>query len=399
MISLATVATIVVLLGVAALFARVAAEAGLPPAAAVTIVGIAAGGILPHALTVELRPQVLAVFLPALIFEAAWDIDARVLRRVIPAIVVLAIVGTLVTTVVIGSAASYTGLPVRSALVLGAILAATDPVAVLALFRRLPIPRELFTIVAGESIGNDGVAAALLATLVPLSTVGSLQGAAGWVLLHILVICAGGIVVGVSVALIGNVLLRRLRSAWSHVVVTLGVAYGAYALASVAGTSGIFASAAAGVALPAFSLRERDAETVERFWDRAALAANAIVFLLMGLSLRIERILGEPLLLSAVIAGALVSRAAFTYLLTPLPVGRAMRSGWRLTIALAGVRGGLSVALVLGLPAAFPARPAIVDAVFAVVFLTVVVQGWLLEPVLRRLNLDLASRAVAQPNG
>jgi CPA1 family monovalent cation:H+ antiporter len=392
MISLGTLATIVILLGVAALFARLAAEAGLPPAGAIMLVGISAGGILPHALTIELRPGVLAVFLPALIFEAAWDIDARVLRRVAGAIAVLALPGTLLTAMAIAAAATVGGLQAGPAFVLGAILSATDPVAVLALFRRLRIPPELFTIVEGESIANDGVAAVLVIALVPLAATWWSTAGAGAVFLRMLMMSIGGIAAGVGVALAATPVLRATRFSFLRIVVTLGVAYGAYALAAFFGASGILASAAAGVALPAIALGD-GARDVERFWDRVAIAANALVFLLTGLSLRLERIFHEPLLLAAIVLAVVASRAFLAFVLVPLKVPAAARAGWRGAIALAGVRGGLSLALALGLPADFPGRASILDAVFAVVFLTVVVQGWILEPVLRRLILEERPRA------
>ena len=332
------------------------------------------------------------MFLPALIFEAAWDIDARVLRRVAGAIAVLALPGTLLTAMAIAAAATVGGLQAGPAFVLGAILSATDPVAVLALFRRLRIPPELFTIVEGESIANDGVAAVLVIALVPLAATWWSTAGAGAVFLRMLMMSIGGIAAGVGVALAATPVLRATRFSFLRIVVTLGVAYGAYALAAFFGASGILASAAAGVALPAIALGD-GARDVERFWDRVAIAANALVFLLTGLSLRLERIFHEPLLLAAIVLAVVASRAFLAFVLVPLKVPAAARAGWRGAIALAGVRGGLSLALALGLPADFPGRASILDAVFAVVFLTVVVQGWILEPVLRRLILEERPRA------
>jgi len=117
------------------------------------------------------------------------------------------------------------------------------------------------------------------------------------------------------------------------------------------------------------------------------------VFLLVGLSLQFERIFHEPLLLVATLGGVVLARAALAYVLLPsagVPLGA---RGWRHAIALGGVRGGLSLALALGLPGDFPMRPQVIDAVFAVVFITIVIQGWLLAPLVRRLDL----RDIAEP--
>jgi CPA1 family monovalent cation:H+ antiporter len=243
----------------------------------------------------------------------------------------------------------------------------------------------LFTIVAGESIANDGVAAVLVSVLVPLARGGavpSLWGALGTMAYAAL----GGTAIGIAFALSVTPLLRRERRDWERIVTTLVVAYGSYAAASLLGMSGIFASAAAGVALPSLALAKRDATVVEHFWDRTAEFANGLVFLLVGLNLRVDRIAHEPGLVVAVLVAVLVSRALLAYGLVPFVA--ALRSRSHAAIALAGVRGGLSLALALGLPADVVDRPLVIDAVFAVVFATLIVQGSTIAPLLRRLRLS-----------
>ena len=382
---LSTIGVVLVLLAVAFLFAQVAHHAGIPPAAAIVMVGIAAGGMLPDDLQITLTPATLALFLPALIFEAAWDLDAASVRRAGRTILILAVPGVFVSAAVIAAAgATAGGLTLASACALGAILSATDPVAVIALFRRLNVPPELLAIVEGESIANDGVAAVLVGLALLLAA-----GNAAPVRLAAVAAYAtfGGIVIGGAAAALGAPVLRRFRSAGVGIVVTLAVAYGAYGLATLAGASGIFASAAAGVALPRLGLDKSEVRAIERFWDATAFIANAIVFLLVGLNLRLGRIFAEPWLFVAVVVAVVASRALLAYVLVPLGRKGGAERGWSHAIALAGLRGGLSLALALGLPRGFPNRPQILDAVFAVVFLTLVVQGWLLAPLLRRIPL------------
>jgi CPA1 family monovalent cation:H+ antiporter len=276
-------------------------------------------------------------------------------------------------------------MPLAAAFVLGAILSATDPVAVLALFRNLNVPENLLAIVEGESIANDGVAAVLVQVSIPLAAgIAASPVALAW---HALYATGAGIAIGLATAWLGAPLLRSFRTLAIGIVVTLAVAYGAYALATLAGASGIFASAAAGVALPRLALDKGEVRAIERFWDNTAFGANAIVFLLVGLNLRLARIFAEPLLLGAVLVAVVGSRAVLAYVLVPLGRRGGVAQGWRHAIALAGLRGGLSLALALGLPRTFPNRAQIIDAVFAVVFLTLVVQGWTLAPLLRRIPL------------
>ena len=375
------------LLAAAFLFARIARHAGFPPAAAIVLVGIAAGGMLPGDFRVELRPATLGLFLPALIFEAAWNVDAASLRRTAAAIFVLAVPGVLVTSAIIacGAVVGF-GLALPAALALGAILSATDPVAVLALFRALSVPTDLLTLVEGESIANDGVAAVLSQALVASAAAGSTI-AAGSIAAACATTCAIGIACGLVAAAFGAPLLRRFQAPWIGIATTLAVAYGSYALASFSGGSGILASAVAGIALPEITIDRAEARAIDRFWDGTAWLANGIVFLLVGLSLRLDRVFGEPKLFAAVVVAVVVSRALLAYVIVPLGGASGTRSGWRHAIALAGIRGGLSLALALGLPASFPERAKVIDAVFAVVFLTLVVQGWTLAPLLRRLDL------------
>ncbi|MBD5654874.1 MAG: cation:proton antiporter, partial [Candidatus Eremiobacteraeota bacterium] len=322
------------------------------------------------------------------------DLDAAALRRAARAIAVLAVPGVAFTALAIAAGGVLGGLVVPAALVLGAVLCATDPVAVLALFRKLDVPVDLLTIVEGESIANDGVAVVLLQVVMSATGGAARTPVMLWPILgHAAYSSVAGIVVGIAFATLARPLLRRGQRSLVGIVTTLFVAYGAYAAASFLGASGIFASASAGVALPALSLERSEQLAVDRFWERTALIANGLVFLLLGLSLQLDRVFHEPLLLAATAGAVVLSRAVLAYIFVPFAGVRVTGRGWRHAIALAGVRGGLSLALVLGLPQEFPDRPAIIDAVFAVVFGTIVLQGWTLAPVLRRIGL----RAPAPP--
>jgi len=373
------------LLGCAYVFARVAAHAGIPPAVALTLVGIAAGGMLPQAREIHLTPVTLGLFLPALIFESAWDMDAAALRRVAGTVFMLAVPGTLLTMGIVAAAAGGTGaLGWSAALTLGAILAATDPIAVLALFRRMHLPADLIAIVEGESIGNDAVALVLVQLIVPFALGAAVANGVARSLAAFLYMTLAGIGVGLVLAYVAAALLRARSSPALIVAVTVVAAYAGYAAATALGASGILAVAATGIALRArVSVPFSVDATVDRFWDLAALLANAIVFLLVGLTLDLERIFHEPLLFAAALAGTLAARVVLAYGFVRFPAGSATK-GWRRAIALAGLRGGLSVAMALGLPQNFPARAEVIDAVFAVVFVTLVVQGWAIAPLLRR---------------
>lgn len=383
--SLTSVLLVAGLLVAAYLFARVAAHSGVPAPVAVTLVGVAAGGMLPQAREIHFGPVLLGVFLPALIFESAWDMDAAALRRVAANVLRLAVPGTVITMAVVALAASGAGaIGWSAALTLGAILAATDPIAVLALFRKLNLPPDLLAIVEGESIGNDAIALVLVQLIVPFALGASATGAIGLAAGQFVYMTLAGTGTGIALAYVAGAVLGRGPSAALVLPVTVLLAYGSYAAATALDASGILAVAAAGIVLRSrVRVRTETDAAVDRFWDLAALLANSVVFLLVGFTLNLERIFHEPLLVVAALAGALAARVILAFGLVRFP-GGAARIGWRRAIGLAGLRGGLSVAMALGLPQDFPSRPQVIDAVFAVVFMTLVVQGWAIAPIVRR---------------
>jgi CPA1 family monovalent cation:H+ antiporter len=385
------IGVVLLLLAAAFLFARIALYAGLPAPAAIVLVGIAANGMLPHELRIELTPTTLAVFLPALIFEGAWNIDVRSLVRSALPILVLAVPGVLITATAIASAGLLAGgMALSAAFALGAMLSATDPVAVLALFRTLPIPLDLRTLVEGESIANDGVAIALYGIALALSQAGTTIDvwAISW---KAIIGVLGGIGIGVAAAAIIGLAIRGARERSVELTATIVLAYSAYGVATSLECSGVFASAAAGITLRAmrgFVLTAQAPEDIDRFWEVIAFVANAVVFLATGLLLQIQRLLHEPLLVGAAIVVVFASRAILTFGVLPaLGVGT-LHPGWRATVFCAGMRGALALALVIGLPANFPDRSEIIDATFAIVLVTLVVQGATIEPFLKRLPLQ-----------
>jgi len=362
---------------------------GVSPMILISIAGLVVGAVAPQSAQPLLGPVFLAVFLPALVFEAAWDADARALRRAAVAIGVLAGPGVLVTAAIVAFAGVLSGsLTWPAALVLGALLSATDPVSVLAVFRRLALPTMLLTIVEGESVANDAVALALVQALLPLAIVGAAHPSAPVALVALLEVAGGGVLAGIIVALPAGLVMRSNLRGAALIVLTIAVAYAAYGAAAALGLSGIFASAAAGITLRSMARlppQSPAAREIDRVWDGIAFASNAVVFALVGLTLRVDRLLHEPLLLLLVVAAVVLARLVLAYALVPLRGLTTAVRAWQHAIALAGLRGGLSLVLAIGLPATMPGRIEIRDATFAVVFVTLILQGPLIAPLLGRL--------------
>jgi CPA1 family monovalent cation:H+ antiporter len=280
-------------------------------------------------------------------------------------------------------------LPAVAAFTFGTIVAATDPVGVIAIFRRLNVPLDLMTLVEGESIANDGVAIALYGVALAIARDPARFDAWG-IVWNATIAVAGGVAIGCFAAAIIGVAIRGARDRSVELTATIVLAFTAYGIADSLGWSGVFATAAAGVTLRALTrqvLTAQAPQDVDRFWEVIAFIANAIVFLTTGLVIQIQRVFDQPVLAFAAIAVVFGSRALLAFGVLPLLGTVATQPGWRSTTFFAGMRGALSLALALGLPMTFPNRGEIVDATFAVVLATLVLQGATIEPILRRLPL------------
>ena len=365
------------LLGAGVLVAILAERIRVP--AAVAMVGV--GTLFPIALPFAFGDTVLFVFLPPLIFEAAWNLDLEALRRLGWRIAVLAVPGTLVTAGIVAGGLALLGvLPFGAALLFGAIVAATDPVAVVAAFRRVPVPVDLRTLIEGESLSNDGVALVLFGFALALAA-GQPVSPAAEVLAAVIQI-GGGVLIGALAGVLCAAVLRATSAAEYEVTVTIVLAYVAYLAATGIHCSGIFATAAGAIALRATIAHNPEAisntEEVDRVWSSLAFVANAVVFIATGLLIQPDRIVHEPLLVLAAIAVVWLARVLLALVATRDRAGR-------ITVFLAGMRGALPLALALSLPDTVPFRPQIIDATFAVVLVTIVVQGAPLEVLLKRM--------------
>ncbi len=379
------VSTIIAVLAAAMIVSVVADRIGVPYVVALLIVATPID-IAPAS---EFAPALLFVFLPALIFEAAWNVNAAALKRRWLAVAVLAVPGVLVTAVIVGGGLALTGqMPFVPALLLGAILAATDPIAVIAVFKRLRVPTDLAAIVEGESLFNDGAAIVLYEVVIGVMTGAHQQPTALGIAWTALSVSLGGAAIGFVTAALIALLLRGSDSAQLQVVGTIVGAFGAYLLADDLHLSGIFAAVVVGIAMRAFPRFPSTAALVDvdAFWGVMAFLGNALVFILMGLRIEFGRILHEPVLLLLTLALVTLARILLAFVALPAARNR-IAPAWRAVIALSGMRGALSVALAIGLPADIPFRPQLVDTVFGVVFITLVAQGLAIGPLITRLRL------------
>jgi CPA1 family monovalent cation:H+ antiporter len=275
------------------------------------------------------------------------------------------------------------------ALVFGSIVSATDPVAVVPVFRRLRAPRHLSVIAEGESLVNDGVAITLYTAFVGLAVVGSgtAPDAVGLFLSQAL----GGIGLGAFLGLVALALTSVLDD---HLSTAL--AYGSYLLAQNAGLSGALACVTAGLIHGTLGrgagMTEANRRLLDDLWEYLGFLANAVVFLLLGLTIDLVGLSQQAIPVIVAIMAVILARALVINGLQLVPgVNVASSFGERLVLTWGGLRGALTAALALALPAATPGRDLLVAMAFGVVLFTLLVQGASLPVLVRRLGLGHSS--------
>ncbi len=341
---------------------------------------------------------ILYVFLPALVFESAFHLDLRDLRRNLVPVLTLAVPGLLLSTFIIGGILSVgTAIPLAAALLLGAILSATDPVAVIALFKRLGAPQRLTVLVEGESLFNDATSIVLSRILVGIAMAGTITLAeVGSGLVDFFIVFVGGILVGWACAELTHFVLGRVRAqAEVEITLTTILAYVSFLLAEEAlHVSGVMATVTAGLVFGnrGWMRVSRSVRSyLEHFWEYMAFVATALIFLMVGLAvdLRLFSDLGGTL--AWLIGGMLFSRALIVFGLTPLvdrlPGAQAISPAYKAVMYWGGLRGAIALAIVLSLPDAFAYKEQFTALVIGGVLFTLLVQGVTMDPLVRKLGL------------
>ena len=358
---------LLLLLALAVIVAPLAERVRLPVSSTYIVVGFAASEI-----TVLLgwdtglrwesfHTLIILVLLPALIFEAALHLEFGRLRRDLALVLVLAIPLMLVSTLVSGyliylGIGHESGFPLVAALFTGAILSATDPVAVLDLFKKLGAPPRLALLVDGESLFNDATAIVVAGLILSLALEGSTEGGALAGTVEFARVFFGGIAVGLVLGSALGWMYPRLRDWHARALVSLLAAYGSFLCAEELHVSGVMACLAAGL-LFGERLRKGERESgarVEGIWEQNAYVANAMVFLLMGVTITIVMFQDRWLAMLVGIAAATVARAVVVYLGVPvvsaLLPGEPVSAAYRHVMFWGGVRGAVTLVLALSIP-------------------------------------------------
>jgi monovalent cation/hydrogen antiporter len=394
---------VLLLLGVVIALHWAATRLGFPPSAAL-LVGGGALAFLPGIPEISLDPELaLVLFLPPLLMDGAYYTAFGRFRRHLPGILSLAVGAVLFTTLVVGVVIHWLvpALPWAACFALGAIMSPPDAVAARAVLQRVTLPRRLQALLEGESLLNDATGLVLFRFAVAATLSGTFD--AGAAVGNFLLVAIGGVAVGTAVGFAWIAVIRRMADETMIVATATLLCWAAYIAGEWLHVSGVIATVAAGivfgwhqhVVLPAKVRMQGSA-----FWRTLVFGLEALVFILIGFSLRsvLERVGMEALLTTmampvvAVVLAVLLARFAWVFgsdglltLLRRAGLRRARPLGWRQASVLAwtGMRGVVTLAVALTLPAQMPGRDLMLVAAFAVILVTVVVQGsslgWLIR--------------------
>lgn len=388
-----SLAPIGLLLLVACLIAIVSRRVGLPYS-----VGLVAAGlfiaVIPEAPEFGLsRDLIFNILLPPLVFEAALQLPWKSFRTELPFTLTLAFAGVALAAAVVASGMHYwLGWTWLGAVIFAVLIAATDPVAVIAAFKEMNADTRLRMIVESESLLNDGVAAVAFAVLATVaagasSGAGGLAGAFFWTLI-------GGGLVGALVSGLILLLAGRTRDHLVEITLTTLAAYGSFLIAERLHASGVLASLTAGLMIGNLGARGAISESgrphVLAAWEFFAFVANSFVFLLIGIQLGgagISRL--GWITAAAAILLVLVGRAIAVYPLANLFRGSSLKvpASYQHVLFWGGLRGALALALALTLPATMPERGLIILSAFVVVAFSIFVQGLTMPWLVGRLGL------------
>ena len=396
----AAVEFLIWLLIAASIIAVLANRLRIPYTVALVLGGLALGSVhLPIIETlVKNQPDwltpniVLVIFLPALLFEGSLKLQVRQLRENALPILLLATAGVLAATMITGFAAHWLlGLPLLVALVFGAVTAATDPISVLSIFREMTVPKRLSIIVEGESLFNDGTAAVLFGILVAGVASEELGIATG--VRDFVVEVVGGVAVGTALGYVFSKFAQKIDEPAIEITLTTVLAYSSYLAAQALHLSGVIATVAAGLTVGNLgartSMSPRTRIALWSFWEYLSFIVNSLVFLLIGLQVRIGTLFRDWRATLLAIATVVLGRALSVYGLVPISnlFGRKISLRWQHVMVAGGIRGALALALALSLARTLPHREQILAMTFGVVAFTIIVQGLAIKPLLRILGM------------
>lgn len=392
--------TILILLFIVATAVAIAVQRlAIPYTVALVFTGLGLGLLHAFAAPHLTKALLFNIFLPGLLFEAAFYIEFKQFWRnrltihslALPGVVAAIALTALILPPVANTLHFVKDFSWKHALVFGAIISATDPIAVVAIFKSLGVPKRLSVLLESESLLNDGTAIVFFTLSMALVT-GKVVTARGLAVDFIQIVGVGALI-GAGVGLAVSQVIKQVDDPMIEITLTTIAAYGSFLVAEHFGYSGVIATVAAGMLCGNYGARVGMSPStriaVETFWAYVAFALNSIVFLLIGLEVHFEALLASW---QAILVAYLVvtgGRALIIFGASSLLRRTRERIpwAWSLILTWGGLRGGLPMVLVLSLSEDFPHRDLLVSMTFGVVLLSILVHGLTMSPLLRWLGI------------
>jgi len=325
----------------------------------------------------------VGLVLPALLFESMMNIDAKEFREALRPALLLATAGVVIATVVVGVLLSvFSPLSPYSSFLFAALIAPTDVATVLEVFRRTRVPKALSTLMETEASFNDATGVALFTII--LTSFSALGQGYVTAVGQFTVVFGGGIIVGLAVASGARQLTRLAVDPLAQIVLTVAAVYGSYALATALNVSGLIAVAITGLYFGNATMKAMlpgvSAEMLRSFWVILAFVANTLAFLFVGLSTNAVNLSGGLWSIALAYAAVMASRLASVYPIMAVEVRRVrFPRRWTSVATIGGMRGALSIVLAASLPESVPDRSLMATMAFGVAFISILVQGPLLD--------------------
>jgi CPA1 family monovalent cation:H+ antiporter len=367
---------------------------------AMVVVGLTASVLPVGPEIVGVSPDLaVTLLLPGLVFEAAYRLNGNELRRSFGGVALLAVPGVLVCAAVVAIVLhTATGLPLSHSFLVGAIVSATDPVAVVATMRQLRAPSRLVTLIDAESLFNDGTAVLVYAiALGGLSGEISLASGAASFVVGIVASVAIGAVLGLSIAWLAG----RTEDHLVELMLTLLAAYGTYTVANLVHQSGIIAVVVAGIVIGTYQhetlFTARAREAIDTVWEFLAFTLTGVAFLLIGVTMSLESLANAAVYILWGVVAVLLGRALVIYGLLGgssaigqrLGIAPRIPTSWLHVINWTGLRGAVAMVLALSMPENVPNRLLLQGTIFGIVLFTVLVQGTTAGRVIRLAGVGL----------
>lgn len=391
---------LIILLLIATAVALITQRLHIPYVTGLVIAGLPITDILSHRIGLD-PALVLNLFLPILIFEAAINTDISRLRSTFKPIALLAGPGSIFSSAIIAVLSKVgLGLDWIPALLIGVILANTDTVSMIAVFKEIRVPSRLSTIVEGETLFNDAAALISFNLILVIYATGSLTAVQG--VKELIVVALGGGLVGGILGYLSLPIFVRLNDPLSSLLLTVALALGTFQAGQFLGVSGAVAVVIAGLVFGNLGLSRSssasDRITLLSFWEYAGFGVNTFIFLLIGIEI-------DPVtlwrILPATLFMILVYQLGRIFSVYSLLAGlrwfdRAIPLRWQHVLVLGNIKGSLSMALAVAIPLNLVGRDLIIELVFGSVLFSLVIQGLALPWLIKRLNLSRVSTVIQE---